>query len=88
MSKAVFLRPHNIYPDYEGDWIQVKSKVQGKTYSFVNAASHKSLNSSIQGIDNESSRKTQIDNLEGKKIVKINTATYYPLDLFKGSLLR
>ena len=30
MSKAVFLRPHNIYKDYEGDWIQVQVSRQKK----------------------------------------------------------
>ena len=43
MSKAVFLRPHNIYTDYEGDWIQVDQNKK-----FVNAVSHKSLNSTIE----------------------------------------
>ena len=82
MSKAVFLRPHNIYQDYEGDWIQVDQKK-----IFVNAVSHKSLNDTIQGISNTAIINREIDNLDNKKIVTINNNSYYPLDLFKGSLI-
>ena len=72
MSKAVFLRPHNIYPDYEGDWIQVDQKK-----IFVNAVSHKSLNDTIQGISNTAIINREIDNLDNKKIVTINNNSYY-----------
>ena len=51
MSKAVFLRPHNIYQDYEGDWIQVQ--VIKKTTKFIKVLKHGDMNSTIQGIDNE-----------------------------------
>ena len=83
MSKAVFLRPHNICTDYEGDWIQVDQNKK-----FVNAVSHKSLNSTIQGIHDPGIINREIDNLDNKKIVTINNNSYYPLDLFKGSLIR
>ena len=62
MSKAVFLRPHNIYPDYEGDWIQVDKK------KIVNAVSHKGLEKIIK--DNSDSSKN-INNLKLKQKVTI-----------------
>ena len=83
MSKAVFLRPHNIYTDYEGDWIQVQ--VIGQKKQITQYLTHEAMNRTIKGIDNETQRNKILKNFEKKEIIKIKKFKYYPLDLFANS---
>ena len=68
MSKAVFLRPHNIYKDYEGDWIQVQ--VSGQNKQIIKYLTHEDMNKTIQGIDNEMKRNKILKNFEEKEFEK------------------